>query len=81
VSERTPGDFDCQIAELLAGTTLDLTIWKQLTAISHADIFCGLFLKNSNEGISISPQTLSMLGESGITLDLDIYAPDEQVDE
>jgi len=39
------------------------------------DLFCGLFMKESSEGFSISPATLAMLGERGIELQFDIYAP------
>ena len=71
-----PGDLDGQITELLAGTTKDLAVWKRLTDIYHADVFCGLFLEESNEEINVSPQMLLMLGERGIALGLDIYGPD-----
>jgi Domain of unknown function (DUF4279) len=72
---RTPGDLDSQIGELLAGMTDDLAVWQRLTSAYRADIFCGLFLEQANEGTDISPQTLQLLGERGIKLSLDIYAP------
>jgi hypothetical protein len=71
----TPGDLDGQINNLLSETTDDLSIWSFLTSKYHVDMFCGLFLEELNEGISISPRTLQMLGERGIVLNLDIYAP------
>ena len=74
VERRGPGDLDGQIAELLAGTTEDLAVWRHLTAKYWAEIFCGLFLKEYNEGICVSARTLQMLGERGINLDLDIYS-------
>jgi Domain of unknown function (DUF4279) len=77
---RAPGDLDGQIAELLAGTTDDLAVWQRLTSIYDADVFCGLFLEQGNEGVSVSPQTLRLLGERGIKLELDIYAPDGEAD-
>jgi len=42
----------------------------------EVDIFCGLFMGSSNEGLSLSPRTLSALGQCGIELGLDIYGPD-----
>jgi hypothetical protein len=72
---RTPGDLDGQIAELLAGTTDDLAVWQRLASTSDVDVFCGLFLEQENEGILLSPQALQLLGERGIRLSLDIYAP------
>ena len=76
VGRRAPGDLDGQIAELLAGTTEDLAVWQRLTSVYAVDIFCGLFLEQENEGVDVSPRTLRMLGERGIKLQLDIYAPD-----
>jgi hypothetical protein len=37
------------------------------------DMFCGLFMKNENEGLSLSAESLAMLGERSIELSLDIY--------
>lgn len=72
--DRTPGDLDLQVSELLVGTTDDLAVWRRLAGRYRVDVFCGLFMRDANEGISISPQTLQRLGERGIELGLDIYA-------
>jgi hypothetical protein len=39
----------------------------------HADFFCGLYLKQRNERVVLSPQTLQGIGELDADLDLDIY--------
>jgi len=70
-----PADLNRQIDELLAGTTGDFGVWQDLASLYRIDVFCGLFMKEGNEGIGISPQTLKMLGERGIALSLDIYGP------
>ncbi len=70
---RTPGDLDLQVSELLAGTTDDLAAWRRLAVHYRVDLFCGLFMREGNEGITISPETLQKLGERGIALGLDIY--------
>jgi hypothetical protein len=72
--DREPGNLDAQIAELLSGLSNDLTVWADLTTRFRADVFCGLFLDEGNEGISLSPHTLSMLGARNLELDLDIYS-------
>ena len=79
VNRRSPGNLDAQVAELLAGTTENLDVWRGITARYDAEIFCDLFLDEANQGLMISPATLRMLGERGISLDLDIYyaGPDE----
>ena len=76
-----PGDLDRQINELLAGTTDDLAVWRRLVDRFRVDVFCGLFMKEPNEGIAISPQTLQKMAERGIELDLDIYAPSRAVED
>ena len=72
-SESIPGDVDRQIAEILGQLTTDLDVWHSLVARFDFDFFCGWFLENSNEGISLSPSSLTALGERGIELDVDIY--------
>ena len=39
------------------------------------DLFCGLFMHESNEGAEISPASLTALGDRGVKLSLDIYSP------
>lgn len=68
-----PGNLDAQIAELLRGSSPDLNIWRRLSAAYRGDVFCGLFLRTYNEGLSLSPTTLQSLADRGLLLDLDIY--------
>jgi hypothetical protein len=75
VERRSPGDLDAQIAALLDGTTDDQSVWQRVTSNFDADIFCGLFLEEENEGLTIAPTTLKMLADRGLLLSLDIYAP------
>jgi hypothetical protein len=72
-ADRRPGNLDGQVAELLGKLTTDLVIWQELTARFRVDVFCGLWLNEVNEGISLAPSTLAALGERGILMDLDIY--------
>jgi hypothetical protein len=73
VDDRRPGDLDGQILELLGKLTSDLGVWRELAERFRVDVFCGLFLDEGNEGISLAPSTLHALGERGILLDFDIY--------
>lgn len=73
VADRVPGDLDGQIWELLGRLTTDLKVWRELTVRFRVDVFCGLWLNEGNEGISLAPTTLEALGQRGILLDLDIY--------
>lgn len=74
---QSPGDLDRQITSLLAPLSKDFDSWKDLSSRFRGRLFCGLFLEEGNEGISLSPETMSMIAERGLLLDLDIYAPDE----
>jgi hypothetical protein len=72
VARREPGDLDGQVQELLAPLTRDFSIWRSLGQY-RPDLFVGMFLQESNEGIEISAESLSALGERGIRLAIDVY--------
>lgn len=76
VERRSPGDLDGQIAELFENLSLEVAVWKDLSRRFQADVFCGLFLNESNEGISLSSETLTAVGSRGLTLDIEIYGPE-----
>lgn len=74
----SPGDLDSQIKQLLHGATEDLQIWQSLSSKYDAHIFCGLWLKEGNEGIAISSETMRDLADRGLDIDFDIYAPEAE---
>lgn len=71
-----PENLDLQVAQILEGLSNDLELWRSLAKQYKVDLFCGWFMKESNEGVDIKPVTLAALGQRGISLALDIYAPD-----
>ena len=76
----SPGDLNAQIKQLLSGTTEDLKIWNALSSKFRANIFCGLWLKEENEGIRISSATMKSLADRGLDIDFDIYVSDSETD-
>ena len=70
--KREPEDLDGQVSELLGKLTDDLAVWADLSARFKIDLFVGLFMNVTNEGCSVSAETLRKLGERGIELGLDI---------
>ena len=74
-SDREPGDLDGQIREILSQVTADRSVWQSITTKYRVNLFCGLFMNETNDGVAISPQSLAALGERGIELWFDIYAP------
>ena len=80
VPERPGESFEPQIEALLGRLTQDLAIWRQLTQKYNADLFCGLWLGRSNQGMELSPLLMRKLAERGLHLGLDIYATDKEDD-
>jgi len=72
--QREPEDMDTQIHEILSQVTSDLTVWRNISEKYQIDLFCGLFLGGSNEGMTLSAQSLAALGERGVEMGLDIYS-------
>lgn len=72
-----PGALEAQIDDLLNSVTLDLDRWRAIKARYHIELFCGLFMKQTNEGLSLSPTLLARVAERGIELGFDIYDPGE----
>jgi len=68
-----PEDINGQVRWLLSQVESDPKVWKALGRRFDVDIFCGLFMQESNEGMSLAPDVMALLGERGIHLALDIY--------
>lgn len=71
------GDLDAQINGLFAKLSSDMNVWHDLGLKYQVDVFCGIFMKTGNDGLVFSPATLRLLGERGVTLNLDIYDADD----
>jgi len=80
-ADKKPENLDEQIVELLNKLTQDLTVWSALKQRFEMDFFCGLFMENTNEGGSLSAESLLALGARGIELSLDIYCPIPEITE
>lgn len=73
-----PANIDAQVAELLGKVSAEMSVWHDLTERFHVNIFCGWFMKEGNEGIDLSPDTLLALGSRRLPLALDIYGADDE---
>lgn len=80
VEYRSPGDLDGQIAEILERLTDDLSVWQDLSGRFRAEIFCGLFLREGNEGLALAPATMLALGMRGLQLEMDIYVREQSAE-
>jgi hypothetical protein len=73
--DTKPANIDEQVAEILAKLPSDLGVWRSLIARYRVNLFCGWFMDQSDEGLELSPRTLSTLGDRGIELQVCLYAP------
>ena len=70
--DREPEDLEAQIFEILDQLTQDIDAWQMLSRYKP-DLFCGVFMASSNDGLPLSAKALLALGQRGIALALDIY--------
>jgi hypothetical protein len=73
LQSELPGDLETQIKGLLASLSPDIAIWKVVTKQHHADLFCGLFLTEENQGLVLTPDTMGAIAQRGLELSLDVY--------
>lgn len=74
-ADTQPENVDAQVQEILGQLTQDLEVWRVLSERFEVDLFCGWFMNESNEGVTISKGTLRALADRGVELALDIYGP------
>lgn len=77
------GDFDARIRRMFTSLSSDIAVWNDLTKQHRADLFCGLFLTEFNQGLLLTPDTMAAIAQRGLELSLDIYGaipddPDEE---
>ena len=73
--EENP-DFEQSLRRILDLLTDDLDVWRELSHRFNAELFCGIFLTDSNRGFTLSSDLLAELGKRHIQLGLDLYGPD-----
>jgi hypothetical protein len=73
-----PDDLSGQLRSLLARMPDDLEIWQTFASQYRAVAFCGLWLQSYNDGLQLPSDVLSALGARGLSIDVDIYAPDHE---
>jgi hypothetical protein len=78
VAPRNGGDLDGQIRELFGLLTSDLKVWSALAAKYEPYLFVSVFTEKYNECLEVSADCLSILGERGVKLGLDIYGSSDQ---
>ena len=76
--DAAPGTtFEDLAMSLLSQLPSNHDIWARIRANHTIELFCGVFLRNWNRGMFITPTLMQELASRGIGLGLDIYAPDD----
>ena len=65
------------VRELLDQVPEDPALWAEINSTLSGEIFCGLILDSANGEAKISAGTLSILGQRGLSLHLDMYDSDD----
>ena len=72
-AKAEPEDINGQVRWLLSQVEPNPDVWKMLIQRFQVDIYCGLFLNGRNDGLSLDPDVMAVLGERGIGLGFEIY--------
>ena len=70
--DALPEDVNSQVADLFGHLTTDVSVWRSLAEQHEVDLFCGLFMDETNEAFSLSTDTLAGLATRGIEIGFDI---------
>jgi hypothetical protein len=73
VAPRNGGDLDGQVRELFGLLTSDPKVWRALAMKYKPYLFVSVFTEKYNECLEVSADCLSILGDRGVKLGLDIY--------
>jgi hypothetical protein len=68
------GNIDAQVDWLLTQLTQEIPVWQRLGQTHRMDIFFGIYLTSSNQGVGLSAKSMLELGQRGIEAGFDIYA-------
>jgi hypothetical protein len=63
-----------KVEALLGEFTKEINTWKRATEYIKADIFCGLFLDEWNQGFSLTPLLMKELSDRNLEIGFDVYS-------
>lgn len=72
-TERSTGDVEEHLTELVAGLSSHPAVWKALTSRYRADLYCGFFLAGLGHGISMTPKLHRLLADRNLDILFNIY--------
>ncbi len=76
--EREDGDnLSEQVVRLLKATNPDPRVWADLAERYIVDVYCGVWLDEPGQGLKLKPAVVAELGQRGISIEFDVYYPDD----
>lgn len=72
---QQPENLDAHVAELFGRVNADLSVWTTLSGEFQAELLCVYFTSETDNHLEVSREVLTALGDRGIKLALQIYAP------
>jgi hypothetical protein len=75
VEADAPDGFEELVTRLFGQLSPELDTWLDLSGRFAGDLFVGLFLGRTNEGLPIGRETLGAIASRGLKLGFDIYGP------
>lgn len=73
VEDRSPENLDGQLRELFDQLTDDLNAWQTISDNYSADLFVGMFMQGSNEGLNITASVVKMMADRMLEIGFDVY--------
>lgn len=70
--------LDDKINALFDQLSDDLEVWRELTGRYQCDLFCGVWCKAWNRGVSLSPEVVARISERGLSIGFDVYFVEAQ---
>jgi len=74
---EAPDDFETLVTRLFHRLSADRDAWLDISKRFAGELFVGLFLGSSNEGVPVSRETLREIVARGLGLGLDVYGATE----
>jgi hypothetical protein len=74
-ASQDPGEFEFRVMQLLQRLPYPSAAWDIILNQHTVKLVIGLFMNKGNEELDLSPSLLQAVGERGIAISLEIYAP------
>lgn len=74
VNDCSPENLDGQLRELFDRLTDDLNAWRTISESCSADLFVGLIMRGSNEGLTITAGVVKMMADRMLEIGFDVYS-------